>query len=125
MAEADVSGGQFGYWRVAGNAGGEIFGAPVTLAVSHNDNGSSTLGSGYHGTIVGGSFLARFSPDLTLELTGRYGSNYTQSFPDSSGAPCWPSSVMSTDGILGKGRRRSTRRALERSVVSIAPVRLV
>lgn len=83
----DVSVGQFGYWRVVGEGSGPIAGAPVTLALSHTDNGSPVEGSIYRGSLFGGSSSAHFSQDLSFELTGRYGTNHTESFPDDSGGP--------------------------------------
>jgi vitamin B12 transporter len=83
----DLSGGQFGYWRGGADASGAVIGVPVSLSVSHTDNGSPALGSGYRGTLLGGSVGGQFSQDLSFEVTGRYGMDHAESFPDASGGP--------------------------------------
>src|SRR5262249_37189380 len=83
----DVSVGQFGYWRAAGDVSGSVGAVPLSLTVAHTDNGSPVEGSAYRGTHVGASISGDVSQYFSFDVTGRYGTNQADSFPDDSGGP--------------------------------------
>jgi vitamin B12 transporter len=86
-AELTASGGSDGYWDAGAHVSGSVAGVAGRLGVSHTDNGMPVEGSGLRNTTVDGALAATPLDGLTLSVTGRYGTNRAQSFPDSSGGP--------------------------------------
>jgi vitamin B12 transporter len=87
LVEGEASGGQFAYWRTAAAVRGPVGPATASLGVSHTDNGTPVQGSMFQGTNINGSLGGPLFDGATFEVTGRYGINHAESFPDSSGGP--------------------------------------
>jgi vitamin B12 transporter len=88
-ADLDAAGGQFRFWRSAAGVQGPLpFGAmDASFGVSRTDNGNPVPGSVFRGTALNGSLAGSLFQTATFEITGRYGSDRAESFPDSSGGP--------------------------------------
>jgi vitamin B12 transporter len=86
-AEIEAAAGQFGFWRTAAQARGPLQGIGLAGGVSHTDNGSPVEGSVFRGTSLNASADGELPRSVHFELTGRYGINHLESFPDSSGGP--------------------------------------
>ncbi|HEY0106901.1 MAG TPA: TonB-dependent receptor [Rhizomicrobium sp.] len=86
-AGLEAEGGQYGFWRVAGRAGGPVAAAMGSIGASYTDNGMPVAGSTFRGANFDGTLDLPPFAGVTLALAARYGIGHATSFPDSSGGP--------------------------------------